>query len=473
MGLYSDDWERHASYLSYTRTDPLADSISFIKGFPFVLYRAPQLVLFTLSAIINNLLGEGVWGFIFVNFLLNYLIFIFIYLILSYLFKDRVLSLFSVFFIGSIFGRESTLYWGSTQPILLSVLLLLWLILLLVRRRDSLVVLFILTLLSVLSYEISVIIPFLILFYCYIERGVLDKDVISKVIITALAVFLTLCFKFYLFPKYIAPSNKDSYISEAVDISSLKEILNYPIKMFFDINPIVNYVKHVDTINLDDFLVSVTVLVFFYLVLSRGYNDTKFLLLNYINNKKLFYYGLFLFILSTLVIKVIGFNAGVIGKENRVLLIPVISYGFMLISLFLTINKRLFILISLIIMTSLNISILGTIRRVYIDSWGVQKEIFNNVRNSESVDFLVGDSTVIYLHNATDFLEYGVPVFDEYWTTTYFMRSAIGKSDIEAYYVNKPGRVNLKSQWTGGSIHIDRVVFYDVENNVFYKYNNE
>ncbi len=472
LGLYSDDWERHNAYLSYTRDNPITDSLSFIEEFPFVLYRAPQLALFTLSAFINNFLRVGVLGFIYVNFLLNYLIFIVIYYIINHITKDRPLSLFSVFFIGSIFGRDSTFYWGSTQPVLLSTLLLLVLLLLLTKRNDNPVILFFVTLISVWSYEISVIIPFFILFYYYYGKGKLDKRVFSKVIISASAVFFVLCFKFYLFPKYVASSNKASSISEVVGTSHLKNVFNYPIKTFFDLNPIVNYIKNTDILNFDNFLITITMLVILYLALLSCNNSENILQFNSHNNKKLLYYGLCLFILSTLVIKIIGFNADIFGKANRVLILPVISYGFILINLFYFIKNRSVILILLIILTSLNIGMLGTIRKVYINSWSIQEKVFNNILDSVNSRLLVKDNSVIYLYNTNDFLEYGVPVFDEYWTVTYFMKSATGKSNIEAYFVKNPDRVSLKSQWTRELIHRDRVVFYDAKNNVFYK-NNE
>mgnify|MGYP000952621222 FL=1 len=351
LGVYSDDWERHSSYSTYTKNNPIADSISFTKDFPFVLYRAPQLPLFTLTAFINNSSDSGVSGFAYVNFILNFFIIFVLYSILKIQYKDRRLAIFSSFFIGSIFGRDSTIFWGSTQPILLSVLLFLIIILLLVKDRGSLLVYFLVTIFSVWSYELSIVIPIFILLYGYIKKRRVDKETIRKAFVTSLSVLLVVIFKFYIFPIYITPSLKASSLSDAIILPSLRNVL-YSGRLFLEVNPLVNYIRYSTKI-IFKYVVETVVFLssIFFLLLPIGHKVNK------INNEEsrndeVLFCGLFLFTLSTIVINILGFNTSVLGKENRVLILPVIGFGFIVLYFLALIKNKLLLFIFLILLDS-------------------------------------------------------------------------------------------------------------------------
>jgi c-di-AMP phosphodiesterase-like protein len=169
----------------------------------------------------------------------------------------------------------------------------------------------------------------------------------------------------------------------------------------------------------------------------------------------------------------LGLNFSFVGKGNRVLIFSLFGYGILILWAVLSIRNDIIISIILIICTSLNVGLLSYSRNLYIESWGLQERILNNIKQNSDFEALSNGYHVVYLYNVKKTLEFGTPFIDEFWTSTYFMRFVTENKDIEAYVVSDPKDIKLKSEWTKDSINKEDVFIYDVGNNTLYKYYDE
>lgn len=468
IGVYSDDWERYTAFSSYSSKTVVNKSVSFSRDFPLLFYRFPQILPYTLTALVNDLTGDTAVGFVVINFVLNFFIVLMLYKIFDVWVSDRYTSLLSAFFVGTVFNRDSTFYWGSTQTILLSMIFFLLVLYMNIKDSKLYVLFFVLSLLSLWSYEIGIFIPVLILIYDFSMKKKLDRRSIMKILATSSAVFSVFIFKFFVFPRFIGPSVKASSVSDAIVFGSIWSVVSNMGIYLLSFNPISNYIKYRTHFDLWYTILSLLFLMLIRFFYTKGSDTNK-----EINRDKkvgMLLCGFLIFSFSILTMLVLGIDLSMIGKGNRVLIFPLFGYGFIVLYLIFHIRSTVLTHAVLVVLISLNIGLLSNSRSLYIKSWSMQRSILENIKKNTSFSKFKYGKYAIYMYNTKKTLDFGTPFIDEYWTSTYFIRFATGNKDVEAYVVSGPRDIQAKSAWNRENIPESSMFLYDVKNDTVHKY---
>lgn len=468
LGLYSDDWDR-ARLFEFTDAGGFGDKLSFLFNYhPTMIFRGIQFLLYPLSSILGSVVNNQILVMHLFSFFINYVTILVLFCLMRKFIDNPLTAFLFGVFVFTMPGRSGTFFWPSTQVEMFSIMFF-FIVLNIslsvgINKWFDVFWIFVFTLLSVWSYEVTIFLPGILLLIAFFKK---DKKTIIHFLSSLSAALLVILFKFYMYPKIF----NFEVVKKTQSITSLPHMLTKiqgaSESLLSKINTLSlfsywrNYVESSQIFLIAVFLILILLILLFRKgVKIPGKESVPMLIIGL---------GIiFGFIISITPVFTEGSSFSIYGKNSRFTSLPAMGLGFLICYLFSfsipsTHYNRILKQILFTILILLNLKGLYSERLAYVKSWVIQRKIL------DSIDFSAiseDENVMIFVSGTRDLkvTDFRVPVFEDFWTLSLAFSLKTRNPNILADFATYPYD-RLDSSGRYQSKYWDKV--YYQKNNIY------